>query len=366
MAYSRVAMTPLRTTVLMKTDIAGSTPRFRALLSADLQALLSEHQALVARHAADLSGQIVKPTGDGYWLEFPSVTAAAKSAINMQEALRLARPSRGDDRLSMRVVIGLGDVAMLDGDLAGDVLALVTRIEAITPADEIYLTSAARSTLAAAEVQTALVDSFVLKGYAEPAPVYRVEQRHRTRVIADAYILLSDLRGFVRLTETEPVATVEYVLDTLDALIRGVAREYAGTIFNSLGDTYCLTFPGASQLMAAADRLSRGWDEAGSEDRSSPSINIALHRGTICIFRSFLYGEGILVTARVQQASAGLLVGREGGVFVTSAVRDDLYDSPWQDRLQPVVLKQRDARFSGLEIYRLSTASRDTNPTSGM
>jgi class 3 adenylate cyclase len=157
----RVAMTPLRTPVLMKTDIAGSTPRFRSLLASDLQALLTEHHAFVGRHAADLGGQIVKPAGDGYWLEFPSVTAAAKSAINMQEALRLAQPSRGDDRLSMRVVIGLGDVAMVDDDLAGDVLAPITRAEGITPADEIYLTSAARSTLAAAEVQTALVDNFV-------------------------------------------------------------------------------------------------------------------------------------------------------------------------------------------------------------
>lgn len=55
--------------VLMKTDIAGSTPRFRALLSADRQALLSEHQAFVARHAADLNGQIVNPADDGSWLD---------------------------------------------------------------------------------------------------------------------------------------------------------------------------------------------------------------------------------------------------------------------------------------------------------
>ncbi len=119
-------MAPLRTTVLMKTDIAGSTPRFRALLAADLQALLSEHRAFVARHAADQGGQIVKPAGDGYWLEFPSVTAAVKSAIAMQAALRLAQPNKGDDRLSMRVVIGLGDVALQEGDLIGDTLAHVS------------------------------------------------------------------------------------------------------------------------------------------------------------------------------------------------------------------------------------------------
>jgi hypothetical protein len=41
-------MTPPQTTVLMKTDIAGSTPRFRALLAADLQALVLQHRAFVA------------------------------------------------------------------------------------------------------------------------------------------------------------------------------------------------------------------------------------------------------------------------------------------------------------------------------
>jgi hypothetical protein len=51
-AYMDRAMTPLQTTVLMKTDIAGSTPRFRALLAADLQALVLEHREFIAQHAA--------------------------------------------------------------------------------------------------------------------------------------------------------------------------------------------------------------------------------------------------------------------------------------------------------------------------
>jgi hypothetical protein len=55
-----------------------------------------------------------------------------------------------------------------------------------------------------------------------------------------------------------------------------------------------------------------------------------------------------LVAACVQQASTGLFVGREGGIFITNDVRDDLYGSPWQNRLQPVELKLRDARFSAL------------------
>ena len=138
-------MNPLRTTVVMKTDISGSTSRFRELLAADLQALLSEHRDFLARHAAEHDGRIMKGAGDGYWLEFPSVTGAAKAAIAMQESLRLAQLSRGDDRLAIRIVIALGDIAVQDGDFIGDAFALAARVEAVTPADEIYLTTAACS-----------------------------------------------------------------------------------------------------------------------------------------------------------------------------------------------------------------------------
>src|SRR5438445_9485171 len=125
----------------------------------------------------------------------------------MHEALRLEQPTKGDERLSMRVVIGVGDTATQDGELAGDVLALITRIEAITPSDEIYLTAAACLALMQSEIRTGVVDTFSLKGFPEQV-VYRVEQRHRTHVFPDTWILVSDLRGFVRFTRFEDEARV--------------------------------------------------------------------------------------------------------------------------------------------------------------
>jgi class 3 adenylate cyclase len=117
----------------MKTDISGSTSRFRELLAADLQVLLADHRDFLARHAAEHDGQIIKAAGDGHWLEFPSVTGAAKAAIEMQEALRLAQLNRVDDRLAIRIVIALGDIAVQNGDFIGDAFALATRVEAVTP-----------------------------------------------------------------------------------------------------------------------------------------------------------------------------------------------------------------------------------------
>src|SRR5262245_299488 len=91
-ATGEASMTTLHTTVIMKTDISGSTVRFRALSEVDLHALLIEHRAFLSRHAAAHDGRIVKPEGDGFWLVFPSVTAAARAAMGMQEELRLAQP----------------------------------------------------------------------------------------------------------------------------------------------------------------------------------------------------------------------------------------------------------------------------------
>jgi class 3 adenylate cyclase len=179
------------------------------------------------------------------------------------------------------------------------------------------------------------------------------DDRLSIRVIVDAYILISDLRGFRRLVEAEPVAAVEHLLDALDVLTYGVAREFGGTIRYSAGDTYCVTYPSASQVIAAAERLSHGWEAADRTREAECGLNIALHRGTICVFRSFLYGDGVRVAGRVHEASREVLADPEGSVFVTSLVRDNLSDSPWYSRLKPVALERLSADFPGLEVYRL-------------
>lgn len=67
-----------------------------------------------------------------------------QGGIAMQDALRLGQLTQGDARIAIRIAIGEGDVAVQDRELVGELLALITRIEAITPADEIYLTAGRR------------------------------------------------------------------------------------------------------------------------------------------------------------------------------------------------------------------------------
>jgi class 3 adenylate cyclase len=342
----------------MKTDISGSTSRFRELLAADLQVLLSEHRDFLAHHAAKHDGHIIKAEGDGHWLEFSSVTAAAKAAIEMHEGLRLTQLNRGDDRIAIRIVIAMGDVAARDGDFIGDVFALATRVEAVTPPDEIYLTAAARLSLMSAEIQTALVGSFEFKGFAEPMPVYRIEQRHRTRTITDAFILFSDLSGFGRMLDAGPAsATVERILDALDELTRSSVQEFGGTVRFNLGDSYCVTFTEATQGIAWAERLISSWEPIRQREQFSCTISIGLHRGTLYTFRSFLYGRDVWIASQLQSASAKLLRSGESGIFVTAAVRSALFDTPSHNRLQPIELLPLPAALAGIEVYRLRHAN---------
>lgn len=327
----------------MKTDIVGSTPKFRALLSADLQTFLADHRTFVARQAAGQGGQIVKRAGDGFWLTFPSVTAAARSAITMQETLSFDHPGQGDHRISMRIVIGVGDVGTEDGDLAGDVLALITRIEDLTPADEIYLTSAARSTLASAEVQTSLVDEFVAQGYPDPVLVYRVKQRHRTRSYPDLRILLSDLRDFGPLTDTAPVTMIEAVLDALQAVSQTVAGEFGGTVRYAFGDVFCLSFSESVPAIGAAVRFAEEWDAVRRARGFDCPISLALHRGEIKAYRSFVYGRTIRIASRALEVSVASAARDESDVVATGAIYKDLAGTEWRARLESISFGQLSA-----------------------
>jgi class 3 adenylate cyclase len=353
-----MSTTTLRTTAILKTDLAGSTPRFRELPEADLAGLLREHRALLARIAAAHDGHIVKPEGDGFWLAFPSVTAAALAAMSMQEELRFAQANKGDARLSMRIVVALGDVLHQEGAVVGDAVVLATRIEAVTPPDEIYLSAAAWLSMNHAEVRTSFVNAFPVKGFAEPVAVYRIEQTHRTRVISDQYIVVTDLKGFTRFADTASTTTVETLLDGLLNVITEVCHEFGGVVRFSAGDAYCLTFTDPERAMAGLEQLVATWRTFTQQVDLPCRISIAVHKGTLYAFRSYLHGRDLNLAFNVEGATAPLLKGNDG-IAVTGRVRDDLKGTPWDARLDAVPLEAHPARLKEIGIYRVRIGVRD-------
>jgi class 3 adenylate cyclase len=347
-------MQTLRVTAILKTDISGSTPRFRSLPQADLSALLSEHREFVCRLAEGKEGRIVKAQGDGFWITFPSVTAAALAAMAMHEELRRTQLNKGEDRLAMRIVITLGDVLHEEGDLFGDAVALTARIEAVTPPDEIYMSAAARLAANQAEVRTALVDAFALKGFPEPVPVYRVEQTHRTQVIAGQYILWTDLRGFGKFAATARITEVERILDRLLELVGQICQEFGGINRFSEGDTHCLTFADADRAMAATERLAQDWDLFDRREQLNCTMIAALHKGTLYLYRSYCLSADLNIVAGIVDLCRSHSPNG-GATFVTGEVQRELTEAPWNARFQRVEMDLGERnRLAGIDVFRFA------------
>jgi class 3 adenylate cyclase len=348
-------MTGLCLAAIMKTDIGGSTPRFRALGESDLTALLVQHRELIGNVSAAHGGQIVKSAGDGFWILFPSATGAALAATAMQEELAQTQSNKGDDRFAMRIVVTLGDVLHEGGDIFGDAVNLAARIETVTPVDEIYISAAARLAVTDAEVRTTLVDAFALKGFVEPVPVYRIEPQHRTQIFTDQYIVWSDLRGFGGFSQNAPVAQVEIVLDMLLHLVGEVCRAFGGIIRFNVGDAHCMTFDDPDEALAAAQRLVKDWDTF-NERVSACTIAVAVHKGSFNLFRSIAYGSDLNIAAQIVDAAHR----RPSSVLVSESAQRDVDEGKWKGRLEPTDLELgKDHAAYGLKVFRLRLLPHD-------
>jgi class 3 adenylate cyclase len=305
----------------------------------------------VSRLAKAHDGRVVTPEGDGFWLVFPSVTAAALAATSMQEELRLAQPGKGDDRVAMRIVLTLGDVLHQEGGLVGDAVVLATRIESITPPDEIYVSAAAWLAMNQAEARAAFVDTFTFKAFPDPVAVYRIEQVHRMRVVPDQYIVVTDLRGFRAIAAQSPVAVIERILDQLLELVGQVCSEFSGT-HRSTGDSYLMTFPDPVRAMAGVERLAAGWAAFQHREGIRCAMNAVVHKGVLYAFRSYLLSLDVDLAANVEGITSRLASG-DASIFLTGQVRENLVATPWDGRLQPVDIPPSSPGLAGIEIYRL-------------
>ena len=94
--------------------------------------VLREHRvlsdALVAKHG----GRIVKTTGDGVLIEFPSVVDAVECAVAVQAMMADRNSGLPDDRrMLFRMGINLGDILIEGDDILGDGVNIAARLEGI-------------------------------------------------------------------------------------------------------------------------------------------------------------------------------------------------------------------------------------------
>ena len=132
-----------RLAAIVAADVAGYS-RLMGLDEVGTARTLREHRvvtdALVAKHG----GRIVKTTGDGALLEFPSVVDAVECAVAVQEVM--ARRNEGvpvDRRMLFRIGINLGDILIEGDDILGDGVNVAARLEGGAEAGGICISASA-------------------------------------------------------------------------------------------------------------------------------------------------------------------------------------------------------------------------------
>ena len=85
-------------------------------------------------------GRIVKTTGDGLLVEFPSVVDAVKCAVAVQKGLAESEGGVSDDRrIRYRIGINLGDIVVDGDDILGDGVNVAARLEELAEPGGVYI-----------------------------------------------------------------------------------------------------------------------------------------------------------------------------------------------------------------------------------
>ena len=121
-----------RLAAIVSADVAGYSRLMGRDESGTLAALKAVRQEVVDPAIAMHGGRIVKTTGDGLLLEFPSVVNAVRCAVEVQTAMAGRTADIAEDRrIAFRIGINLGDIIVEGDDIFGDGVNVAARLQEI-------------------------------------------------------------------------------------------------------------------------------------------------------------------------------------------------------------------------------------------
>jgi TolB-like protein/class 3 adenylate cyclase len=165
-----------RLAAIVAADVAGYS-RLMGLDEVGTVRTLREHRKVTDSLVAKHGGRLVKTTGDGALLEFPSVVDAVECAVAVQAVM--AQRNEGipqDQCLLFRIGINLGDILIEgDEDILGDGVNVAARLEGIAEPGGICVSpSAYEQVRGKVAVEFTDLGEQVLKNIARPIRTYAV------------------------------------------------------------------------------------------------------------------------------------------------------------------------------------------------
>ena len=120
-----------RLAAIVCADVAGYS-RMMGADEAGTHATFKAHRSAIYPIILNHGGRLVKNTGDGFLLEFPSIVGAIEAAIAMQELMRERNDHIPADRvMQFRMGIHMGDVMADEDEVFGDDVNIAVRLESV-------------------------------------------------------------------------------------------------------------------------------------------------------------------------------------------------------------------------------------------
>jgi class 3 adenylate cyclase len=161
---------------IIAAHVVGYSRLMGARRGGDLGALKRHRREQIDPKIAEHQGRIVKTTGDGLLIEFPSVVEAVQCAVEIQRAMQDRNSDvPTDHRIEFRVGINLGDIIIDGDDIYGDGVNVAARLEGLTEANGVCVSRVVHD-----QVRDKLDLAFEdlgerqLKNIARPVRVFRI------------------------------------------------------------------------------------------------------------------------------------------------------------------------------------------------
>ena len=165
-----------RLAAIVCADVAGYS-RMMGADEAGTHAAFKAHRSAIYPIILNQGGRVVKNTGDGFLLEFPSIVGAIESAIAMQELMAERNNHLSADRvMRFRMGVHMGDVIADEDEVFGDGVNIAVRLETVAVPGGVAVSAKAYNE-AGKHLSATLVDagSQRLKNIEEPVNVWTWE-----------------------------------------------------------------------------------------------------------------------------------------------------------------------------------------------
>jgi adenylate cyclase len=183
---------PRRLAAIVFADVVGFSRMMAEHEDATIAALRA-HRNVIDPVVLNHGGRLVKSTGDGFLLEFPTAASAVEASLEVQRLMRERNASIPESRrMEFRIGINLGDIVVDESDdVFGDGVNVAARVEALADPGGIAMSDAVASALRG-KLAVALLDhgTHNLKNLPRPVQVWKtaIDQTpsHRPRAVTTA------------------------------------------------------------------------------------------------------------------------------------------------------------------------------------